>query len=111
MPDGSADGNWGKEEIEALHYVHADTDITEPDFWAVVTDKMRELGYARSTEECQRRWFRVLFDAEEKSNQSRQKTQGMSHSLGSVAGQDAASQPVKRGRGRPKKVISEESTG
>ena len=52
---------WQAQESVALYSVHAKTDATNPNFWGLISEQLKQRGFHRSPEECEQRWYAVSF--------------------------------------------------
>ena len=62
------DKKWEPSELSILYRVHAVTDPTAPDFWALVSAGIKEMGVIKSAEACQDQWYQSMLEARERRN-------------------------------------------
>ena len=55
----SLDQGWTALEKVALYALHSKTDLSTPNFWQVISQKLQERGFDRSAKECEDQWYKV----------------------------------------------------
>jgi hypothetical protein len=65
---------WMPTEVVALYAVYNKTDVTLPNFWKIISEKLqKDKNVLRSEEECKEKWFAALVDMNKRQEKMMQK--------------------------------------